>query len=140
MTITPELIELVAGTITVVITAERLIIPQIIKLLTSISEKRKNKNKEEIDVKTELNQIEKENSNLYENQITFFIGQIDILQKQLLKKTDEITEMNIQCDELRNQLLIMQKQIFELKQQNNKLIQNTCNNIDCPKRNNKLND
>ena len=44
--------------------------------------------------------------------------------------------MNLQCDELRGQLLLMQKQIFELKQKNAELLNRQCNNIECPNRKN----
>ena len=96
---------------------------------------RKNKKAiDSIDVETKLITIEKDNSNLYESQINFFVSQVENMQKQLVRRTDEISEMNIQCDELRTELLILKKQMFTLKTKNNELKEFYCNNTECVNR------
>jgi uncharacterized coiled-coil DUF342 family protein len=71
---------------------------------------------------------------LYENQINFFVSQIDLLQNQLKKKTDEINLLNDQMDEIRNQLIALKKELHDSKQKNIELMNNICNNVDCPYR------
>jgi len=90
---------------------------------------RKNKKAiDSIDVESKLLNIDKENSNLYSGQITFFVGQIDNMQKLMLKRAEEINEMSIQCDGLRTELLLLKKQLFTLKTKNSELKEFYCVN------------
>jgi len=99
----------------------KLIIPQIEKVVKYFANKKNKDTNEKLDVEKKEIDVEVDNSKLYQNQIKFFISQIDILQNQLQRKSDEIIEMNLQCDELRSQLLTIQKELFEEKQKNLKL-------------------
>jgi len=109
----------------------KLLIPLIEKIVKYFANKKNKDTNEKLDVEKKEIDVEGDNSKLYQNQITFFISQIDILQNQLQRKSDEIIEMNLQCDELRSQLLAIQKELFEEKKKNLKLSEFYCHNENC---------
>lgn len=130
MTITLTAILTGIGSICSLLAAQKWAFPYIEKYIN----RKHTKDIETLDVNKKLLDVEKDNNKVYENQITFFVGQVENLQKQLLRKGDEITEMSIQCDELRSALLSIQKELFEEKQKNQTLTEFYCSNTNCPVR------
>jgi methionine salvage enolase-phosphatase E1 len=130
MSTTIATITAIIGTISGTIAAQKWVFPYIEKFIN----RKHTKDIETLDVNKKLLAVETDNNKLYENQINFFVSQIDNLQKQLLRKTDEINEMNIQCDTLRAAMLLLQKELFEEKQKNVKLEESFCDYANCPNR------
>ena len=130
MTITLTAIITGIGSICSLLAAQKWAFPYIEKYIN-----RKHTNAiETLDVNKKLLDVEQDNNKVYENQITFFVNQVENLQKQLLRKGDEITEMSIQCDELRSALLLIQKELFQEKQKNLELTEHYCCNTTCSNR------
>ena len=127
MTLTLTAIITGIGSIFTLLAGQKWLFPYIEKYIN-----RKHTNQlETLDVNKKLISVETDNNKLYENQITFFVNQVENLQKQLLRKGDEITEMSIQCDELRGALLLIQKELFAEKQKNLELTEHYCGNTTC---------
>lgn len=114
--------------------ANQWLLPWVEKLISNLANRKNKKDLETLNVESELLEIEKNNNQVYENQINFFVGQVENLQKQLLRKSDEINEMAVQCDELRTELLSIKKQLFEQKKINEELTEHVCFNKVCQHR------
>ena len=111
--------------------AQKWVFPVIGKSYKYLVERKNSKNNESLDIESKLLNIDKENSNLYSSQINFFVSQIDGMQKQMTRRSDEISIMSLQCDELRAELLILKKQLFTLKTKNTELKISYCGNENC---------
>lgn len=80
-----------------------------------------------IEITKDLREIEDRANNAYEEQITFLIGQVEHLEKQLLQYSEQL-------EKLRSTILELNQKLFHKSMTIAKLKQLSCTNKECPNR------
>lgn len=77
-----------------------------------------------IDTSKEIKDLEEKTNSTYEDQITFLVGQIDHLEKQLLQYSEQL-------EKLRAKILELNQKLFNKSMEISKLREMACCNSEC---------
>jgi len=121
----------IIGTLATYITANKWIVPLIVNQWNTHKERKSTKDKQTLDVNKELLTNKEIGNDVYENQILFLVGQIDVLQNKLIDKQKEIDGFSKELTDLRKKVMELQSSLFNSKLIINKLNSLGCGNMDC---------
>lgn len=124
MTITLQTILTAIGGIITWLIGKDFLLPQILKLITWIKERKKERDETNVNATKELTSIKKENNEVYENQITFLLNQIQHLENELI-------EYSKQLERLRNKILELNDRLYNKQLIISKLRKYCCANESC---------
>lgn len=121
-----------AGTSVVTwIISKKYLLPYIVKAYEWIIDRKKQKDKTNIDSSKELLEIKDKTNDVYENQLDFCMKQITELQNNLTQKQQELNDYINQLAELRGRIVELQKELYDYQIRNSKLSIMYCGNTEC---------
>lgn len=103
---------------------KQFLLPQIVRLWNYIKEKKKEQDKSNVDSTKELIEIKQNNNDLYQNQISFLVKQVEYFENELLNYQSQLELLRKKILELNNQLYSKSLIIGKLRQY-------CCANEDC---------
>lgn len=124
MTITLQTIITIGSTILTWVMGKKYLLPQLIKLWEWIKEKKKENDNHKLNATKELKEIEEKSNDVYENQITFLMQQVQQLENELL-------EYQKQLEVFRKKILELNNSLYHKSLIIGKLRQYCCKNEDC---------
>lgn len=124
------IITTIAGTLASV----KWLFPLVGKAYKYFADKGYNDDKQNLTLNKEVIEFKENSNELYQNQITFFVKQCDILQSQLIQKQTEIDILNKAINSLRSQLLTVQSQLDDNNKKIDELHNYSCSVANCQMR------
>lgn len=132
-----EVIQTIITGITAIFTyiiSKKYLFKYIIQFIEWLFNFKKDFDKKNVDASKELLEIKDSSNNVYENQIIFLTEQVKTFEERINFKQNELNKYLDELSELRQKILVLQKDVYNNQVQIAQLKSMYCGNISCQAR------